>query len=332
MGGNKQVTESSVRGTILGSIRSTSGAGLTCRVVLECPHLGGLHALLPARRVLPRNASDQSSYWPHSPRQRIFFRTQPVGCPRYTVSSRPMQVRLLVRSRNGSLLPKSDKCGREKQYQKSAAGRKKNPCCVTWTRRTFEYIFDGGTNLIIVDLDYPVEQLLANAERLFAHDAHRRAVAERANLRERDALALIQATRHRVPVEGLGTNDARARIADALDVLADARDEAAASDGTKDGVEVLGVGHLLEDLHPDGALAGDHERVVVRRDEDKAVRGREARAFALGLVKVVPVEDDLGTEARDVAHFDRRRALRHHDRARDAEARAREGDALRVVP
>jgi hypothetical protein len=44
------------------------------------------------------------------------------------------------------------------------------------------------------------------------------------------------------------------------------------------------------------------------------------------------VEDDLGTEARDVAHFDRRRALRHHDRARDAKARAGEGDALRVVP
>jgi hypothetical protein len=31
------------------------------------------------------------------------------------------------------------------------------------------------------------------------------------------------------------------------------------------------------------------------------------------------VEDDLGAEARRVAHFDRRRGLGHHDRARDAE-------------
>jgi hypothetical protein len=44
------------------------------------------------------------------------------------------------------------------------------------------------------------------------------------------------------------------------------------------------------------------------------------------------VQDDLGAEARDVAHFDRGGALRHHDGAWDAQALAREGDALRVIP
>src|SRR5260221_14555098 len=107
--------------------------------------------------------------------------------------------------------------------------------------------------------------MIGNSERLFAHDANRSPISERTNLRERDAFALFQAARHRVPVELLGADDARARVADALDVFGYARDEAAAADGGKNGVEVLGIRELLEDLHPDGALARDHERVVVRR-------------------------------------------------------------------
>ena len=210
--------------------------------------------------------------------------------------------------------------------------RMRFPRALCATRRTFEDIFDSRTDLVIVDFDHLIEQLLANSERLFAHDPNRSPIAERTDFRERDALALFQAARHRVPVERLGADNARARTADALDVFGYARDEAAAADGAKNGVEVLGIRELLEDLHPDGALAGDHERVVVRRHKDETVRGGEARALDLGLVKVRAVEDDLGAEARDVAHFDRWRGLRHHDRAWNAEPRAGERYALRVVP
>jgi hypothetical protein len=200
------------------------------------------------------------------------------------------------------------------------------------TRRTFEYVFDSSTNLIIVDFDYRIEELLADAEGLLANNAHRRAIAERADFGKRDALPLLQTPRHRVPVERLDANDVRARTADAFNVFAYARDEASSADGTKDSVKVLGVRELFEDFHPDGALTGDHERVIVRGHKNEIVRGGETGALGLGLIKVRAVEDDFGAKACDVAYFDCWRALGHHDGAWDAQARAGEGNALGVVP
>lgn len=301
--------------------------GRTCRAVQVCPHLAKPRDPRPAPHVRPQIAGDQSSYWPRSPRQRIFFRILTVGCPIHTFLDQPRRARLRVPLQNVSL-------NNNETHDASEEWRGWNrPRALLYgAGRTFEDIFDGRTDLVIVDFDHPVEQLLANSERLLAHDPNRSPIAERTNFGERDAFALLQAASHRVPVERLGTDDARARIADALDVFGYARGEAAAADGGKDGVEVLGVRELLEDLHTDGALARDHERVVVRRDKDETVRGGEARALDLGLVKVRAVQDDLGAEANRVAYFDRRRGLRHHDRARDAESCAGERDALRVVP
>lgn len=200
------------------------------------------------------------------------------------------------------------------------------------TRRTFEYVFDSGTNLVVVDFDYPVEELPTDAEGLLANNAHRRAVAERANFGKENALALFQTARHRVPVDRFDANDARARTTDALNVFAYARDEASSADGPKDSVEMLSVGDLFEDFHPDGALTGDHERVIVRGHKDEAMHSGEAGTLGLGLIKVGSMEDDFGAKACDVADFDRGCALGHHDGAWDAEARTGEGDALGVVP
>ena len=199
-------------------------------------------------------------------------------------------------------------------------------------RRTFKYVFDSGTNLVIVDFDYSVKELLTDAERLLANNAHRRAVAERPNFGKRDALALFQTARHRVPVDRFDPNDARARTADALNVFADARNEASSADGPKDSIEMLSVSELFEDLHPDGALTGDYERVVVRGHKDKAMRSGEASTLTLGLIKVRAMEDNFGAKACDVADFDRWCTIGHHDGAWDAEARTGEGDALCVVP
>ena len=199
-------------------------------------------------------------------------------------------------------------------------------------RRTFEYVFDSGTNLVIVDFDYPIEELPTDAEGLLANNAHRRAVAERANFRKRDALALFQTAGHGVPVDRFDANDARAGTADALDVFAYARDEASAADGPKDSIEMLSIRELFEDFHPDGALTGDHERIVVRGHKDEAMHSGEAGTLALGLIEVRAMEDDFGAKACDVADFDRRCALGHHDGAWDAEARTGEGDALGVIP
>ena len=200
------------------------------------------------------------------------------------------------------------------------------------TRRTFEYVFNSGTNFVIVDFDYPVKELPADAEGLLANDAHRRAVAERANFGKRDALAFFQTARHCIPVDRFDANDARARIANALNVFAYARDEASSADGAKDSVEMLSVRELFEDFHPDSALTGDHERVVVRGHKDESMFSGEAGTLALGLIKVGAMKDDLGAKACDVADFDRGCALGHHDGAWDAEAPTGEGDALGMVP
>ena len=200
------------------------------------------------------------------------------------------------------------------------------------TRRTFEYVFDSSTDFVIVDFDYLIEELLADAKGLLANNAHRRAIAERANFGKRDALALVQAARHRVPVKRLDANDLGTRTADALDVFAYARDEASSADSTKDSVEVLGVRELFEDFHRDGALTRDNERVVVRGHKNKAVHGGETGALDLGLVKVLTMEDDFGAKACNVAFFDFWRALGHYDGAWDAEARTGESDALCMVP
>jgi len=122
------------------------------------------------------------------------------------------------------------------------------------------------------------------------------------------------------------------RTADALNVFAYARDEASSANGTKDSVEMVGIRELFEDFHPDGALTGDHERVVIWGHKDEAMHGGETGALAFGFIKVQAVEDDFGAEACDVAYFDRWCALGHDDGAWDAEARTGEGDTLCVVP
>jgi hypothetical protein len=153
-------------------------------------------------------------------------------------------------------------------------------------RRTFEYVFYGRTYLVIVDFDYAIEELLTDAEGLLTNNAHCRAIAERANFGKGDAVALLQTARHRVPVYRLDADDVRPRTADAFNVFAYARDEASSADGTKDGVEMLGVRELFEDFHPDSTLTGDHERVVIWGNKDEAVHGGEAGTLGLGLIKV----------------------------------------------
>ena len=103
------------------------------------------------------------------------------------------------------------------------------------------------------------------------------------------------------------------------------------SDGAKDAVQRLGQGKLAEDLEADGSLSGNDERVVVRWDVDERVLLGESGALGLGLVEVVPVEDDFGAETLDVEPLDRRRRERHHDRARDAELEPGKRDSLGVV-
>jgi hypothetical protein len=144
-------------------------------------------------------------------------------------------------------------------------------------RWTFKDIFNSCTDLVIVDFDHPIKQLLANLEWLFTYDPNCSPITKWTNFRERDTLALFQATCYCIPIECLSANDAHMWTANVLDILRYAHDKATATDSAKDGIEVLGR-QLLKDLHPDDALAYNHQWVVVQRHKDETVCSSKAHA------------------------------------------------------
>lgn len=113
---------------------------------------------------------------------------------------------------------------------------------------TFEDVLDRSANLVIVYLHYLVQQLLADTERLFADDLYRGAVAERTNFLECYALALRDALGHGIAVEGFYTDYARARTSYALNVLSDTGNKASTTNRAENGVKIIRIGELLEDL------------------------------------------------------------------------------------
>jgi hypothetical protein len=195
--------------------------------------------------------------------------------------------------------------------------------------RVLEHVLDGGAGLVGGDLDDLVDDLLADAERLLTDGLDGGAVGEEADLAEDDALALAQGLDHGVRIVRLHADDLDVR-GDALDVDADAADEPAAADAAEDGLEVLQV-RLPQQLHADGALAGDDVRVVEGWDADQAVQLLEARGLCLCRVEVGAVQDDAAAQPAHVLVLDIRGALRHDDGRGDAQVAGRVGDALGVV-
>ena len=80
-----------------------------------------------------------------------------------------------------------------------------------------------------------------------------------------------------------------------LDQDGDPRSQTAAAHGHEDAVE-LGV--LLNHLQPDGALTGDHPRVVERGDEGQPLGGGQALGLGLGGVEVLSDQADLSPSER----------------------------------
>ena len=74
------------------------------------------------------------------------------------------------------------------------------------------------------------------------------------------ALAGLKRAVHGIGVLGLDADDFHSR-AHLLHIRGDATDESAATDRHEDGIQRVGM--LLEDFEADGALPGNHLRVVV---------------------------------------------------------------------
>jgi hypothetical protein len=126
------------------------------------------------------------------------------------------------------------------------------------------------------------------------------------------------------------TSSPAARLARAsapgLDRRRDAGEQPAAADRHQHQVNFRQV---RDDLQADGALPGDHVRVVERRDQRQPALPGELvrRPLPLGQWNL----DDLGAERPGRLDLDRGRAVLDHDDRRHAERPRGVGDRLRVV-
>src|SRR6185369_6083957 len=104
---------------------------------------------------------------------------------------------------------------------------------------------------------------------------------------------------------------------------ADASDESAAADRDNDRIHVRA---LLQELEPEGALAGDHPLVVEGMDEGQSSLGRDLPRAAIRFVVVGTGQDDLCAMPSGGRHLDERCPLLYFNDAADTETRRVEGD------
>ena len=126
--------------------------------------------------------------------------------------------------------------------------------------------------------------------RLPAHPPHGGAIAEQPDIVQLDDAAGFDRPGHRVGV--LVCTPTTRMLGLSLHVAGDSEINPATADGDEHGIDRARV--LAQNLHRDGALPGDHIRVIERMDEDHAVAFHQSPGLRLG-VAVAPRQDDLPT-------------------------------------
>src|SRR5438105_7827143 len=171
-----------------------------------------------------------------------------------------------------------------------------------------------------------VEQLLREREHLREHARTADAVDERPRVRDIESLALGEGGDERRRRVGLGREDLRARAQRARG-RGDPGCQTSTTERHDDRVDLR---QILEDLEPDGAVAG-HDRGVAEGVHEQAVDA----VATMGAERVEPLvvrhRNDLASHALHGRELRGRSALRYHDGAGDAEAVRVPGDALRHV-
>ena len=107
-----------------------------------------------------------------------------------------------------------------------------------------------------------------------------------------------------------------------------ARQQAAAAERDEQRVQRAGV---FQQFQRRRALAGDHVRVVVGRDQRHAALGGELAADLLAVFGVALVQAHLGAVTARGGQLGGRRVVRHHDGGRHAQQASRQRHRLRVV-
>ena len=191
-----------------------------------------------------------------------------------------------------------------------------------------EDVAGGRADLFGGDGDAAVEAVFQDLEGKRSQLLDRDALGEKVDLVQDDALAFVHGGLAAGAALGLDSEDFHFR-AESFDIARHAGNKAAAAHRDEDGVELFGI--LPEELHGDGALAGDDVLVVVRMDEAQAFFLREIERVGAGFVEVVAVDYDFGAQSSDVVDLYAGRRFRHDDRRLAAVPGGRQGHALGVV-
>ncbi|MNF66796.1 hypothetical protein D3C84_485940 [compost metagenome] len=168
----------------------------------------------------------------------------------------------------------------------------------------------------------------ADLEVVRADLRHRHPVGEQPDLVQHHALAGGQGGLQAVGVLRLDADHLHLG-AQVLHIGGDAGDQAAAAHRHEDGVQPAGV--LAQDFHGHGALAGDHVRVVVGRDEGQAPLLRQLQRMGQGIGEGVAVQHHLAAAGAHPLHLQLGGGARHHDGRLYAQFPRRQRQALGMV-
>ena len=138
----------------------------------------------------------------------------------------------------------------------------------------------------------------------------RHAIGEQADLREFDATTGLQRLIHRIGIDRFHADDLDLGP-QPLHISRDAGDQAAAADGHEDRVDRPGM--LAQNFHADGALAGNHVRVIVRVHKRQRLFFRENPGMCVGFIVRIAMQHDLRAASAHRVHLDLRRGYRHHN-------------------
>ncbi len=195
-----------------------------------------------------------------------------------------------------------------------------------------EHVLDGRTHGIGVDDDELVHQFAGDAKGLFAHQFHRRAVREQSDVGQRQPFLGRDGLRHGIRIIHLHPDDLDLR-AHRLDVIGHARNQAAAANRDKHGIQPIRAMalQLAQHFHGDRALAGNHVRVVKRVDKGQPLLFFQHRGVAVGIGIAVAMQHHFAAKAAHGIHFELRCGGRHHDHGPRAQLLRAQRHTLRMV-
>ena len=162
-------------------------------------------------------------------------------------------------------------------------------------------VLDRGAHLIGGDQHHVIDQLLRQTKRFLADFLHRHAVGKQIDVCERDAFADLEGSRHGVGIHRLDTDDFGGRR-QRLDVGGDAGDEPAAAHRHKHRVDRVLV--LAQNFHADGALARDHQWVVIGVNVGQLLVFCQFLGVDASLVVTIAVQHHGGTAPLDGVDLD----------------------------